>query len=84
MPCAGIAIGAITSAEAAEVALIEEWELWACAHHYIKRHGEDAAILAAMRADELSEEGDLAGAKTFRAIVRRINELTSTGPDNVH
>lgn len=55
--------------------MITEWELWACANHYIREHGEDAAVLAAMRADELLAEGDLDGSRTFQSIVRRINEL---------
>lgn len=55
--------------------MIEEWELWACAHELVRQHGEDAAIHAAMRADALFDEGDLAGARTFRLIVKKINEL---------
>jgi hypothetical protein len=55
--------------------MITEWELWACANHYIREHGEDAPVIAAMRADELLAEGDLEGARTFQSIVRRINEL---------
>lgn len=55
--------------------MITEWELWACANHYIRRHGEDAAIMAAMRADELLAEGDMAGSRTFQAIMQRINQL---------
>lgn len=38
-------------------------------------HSQDAPIIAAMKADELMVGGDLEGARTFRAIVRRINEL---------
>jgi hypothetical protein len=52
-----------------------DWELWACAQHYVKKHADDAPIIAAMRADELFSEGDLDGAKVYRGIVRRINEL---------
>jgi hypothetical protein len=56
-------------------AVLPEWELWACAQHYIKQHLDDAPIHAAMRADEMLADGDLQGAKTFQAIVRRINQL---------
>ena len=59
--------------------MIEDWELWACAHHYVKLHAKDAPIVAARRADELLVEGDLEGARTFSAIVRRINELLDAG-----
>jgi hypothetical protein len=55
--------------------VIEEWELWACAHELVRRHGVDAAIRAAMRADALLEAGDLAGARTFQLIVHKVNAL---------
>ena len=55
--------------------MITQWELWACANHYIREHGDDAPIVAAMRADELLAEGDLDGSRTFQSIVRRINQL---------
>jgi hypothetical protein len=55
--------------------VLPDWELWACAQHYIKRHLDDAPIHAAMRADELLAEGDLEGARNFQAIFRRINQL---------
>ena len=54
---------------------IEDWELWACAHSLVGKHGEDAGIHAAMRADQLHGEGDLEGAAVWRRIVHRINQL---------
>ena len=63
---------------------ITEWELWACAQHYVARHGEGAPIHAAMRADELMAQGDMAGARTFTAIVRRIEELLASPEGTVH
>jgi hypothetical protein len=64
--------------------MIPEWEIWACANHYIMQHGEDAPIIAAMRADELLSEGDLEGARTFQMIVRRINELLEPPSGALH
>lgn len=64
--------------------LLSEWELWACANSYVKKHGEDAAIFAAMRADELAEAGDERGAANFRAIVRRCNEMLAAPAGTVH
>lgn len=61
-----------------------EWDLWACANHYIREHGEDAAVIAAMRADELLAEGDMTGSRTFQAIVSRINQLMETPVGRVH
>lgn len=55
--------------------VISDWEVWACANHYITKHGEDAPIIAAMRADELMSDGDMQGARTFQMIVKRINQL---------
>ena len=55
--------------------VLSEWELWACANEAIRQDGLDAPIHAAMRADELFEQGDDAGAVTWRLIVHRINEL---------
>ena len=56
-------------------AILSDWELWACANETIRQHGFDAPIHAAMRADELLERGDLDGARAWRLIVHRINEL---------
>jgi hypothetical protein len=64
--------------------MLTEWELWACANHYVHKHQADAPILAAMRADELRAAGDEEGARNFQAIVRRINELFETPVGPVH
>lgn len=64
--------------------MLSDWELWACANHYVKTHGDDAPIFAAMRADELMEAGELEGARNFRAIVRRINGLLAKADATVH
>ena len=60
---------------------ISEWELWACAQHYVRLYGEDAPTMAAMRSDELLAEGDLAGAKTFRQIMRKTEQLLRPATD---
>lgn len=64
--------------------MLSEWELWACANEAIKQHAFDAPIYAAMRADELFEQGDEAGAATWRLIVKRINELLAAPAGKVH
>ncbi len=46
----------------------------------IKRHGQDAPIQAAMRADELLEKGDLDGAAVWRRVLRAVEELQDTAP----
>ncbi len=55
--------------------MLSEWELWACANEYIRQHGFDAPIHAAIRADKLLEAGDIDGSANWRAIIHRINEL---------
>lgn len=55
--------------------VLSDWELWACANEHIRQHGFHAPIHAAMRADELLEHGNLDGARTWRLIVHRINQL---------
>jgi len=64
--------------------MLTEWELWACANEAIKQHAFNAPIFAAMRADELFEQGDEAGAATWRLIVKRIHELLAPAPGSVN
>jgi hypothetical protein len=63
---------------------VADWELWACAHEMIRRHGADAAIQGAMRADELLSKGDYEGAATWQRIVNRINQLGSPASATRH
>jgi hypothetical protein len=55
--------------------ILSDWELWACANEYVRQHGFDAPIHAAMRADELEARCDLDGARNWRLIVDRIGQL---------
>ncbi len=41
----------------------------------MKRHGQDAPIEAAMRADAMLEKGDLDGYAVWRRIVKAVGEL---------
>lgn len=41
----------------------------------IRQHGADAPIQEAMKADEMLERSDVDGARTWRLIVHRINEM---------
>ena len=54
---------------------IEEIDVWRSAALLIRQHGEDAAIVAAQRADELLAEGAVTGFRTWQRIVAVINEL---------
>jgi len=55
--------------------MISDRELWACANHFVQMHGDDAPVIAAMRCDELLDQCDYEGARTFQAIIVRINRL---------
>jgi hypothetical protein len=44
-------------------------ELWACALHMLKEHGDDAEVRAAERADALLDEGDFDGRRVWLTIL---------------
>jgi hypothetical protein len=64
--------------------VLSDWELWACANHYVEKHGPNAAVIAAMRADELLAEQDHDGVRNFTAIIARINTLLNGPTGLVH
>ena len=59
---------------------MEDIDVWRSAHHYMKRYGDDAAVKAAMRADELLAAGDIAGFQVWQRIVAAIAELEREKP----
>ena len=63
--------------------MISDLDIYRAANLLIEQHSENAAIHAAMRADELLEAGDLEGQAVFKRIVKAINELQSTEPDGM-
>ncbi|WP_207479612.1 DUF6961 family protein [Arenibaculum pallidiluteum] len=52
-----------------------EADIYRAANLLIQQHGDEAAIHAAMRADELREQGDEAGYATWKRIVTAIDAL---------
>ena len=54
-------------------------DTYRAAHLLIKRHGDDAPIEAAMRADELAADGDMEGRAVW-LIGRAIEELRQREP----
>ncbi len=52
-------------------------DIYRAAHLLIERHGDDAPIEAAMRADELMETGDMEGRAVWLRIVKAVEELLS-------
>jgi hypothetical protein len=46
----------------------------------VKRYSDDAMVEASMRADQLLEEGDMAGAEVLHRILNAIERLMATKP----
>ncbi len=65
-------------AEGAEI--IPDLDIYRSAQVLVKRHGEDAPVHAAMRADARLERGDLDGYAARRRILRVVEELQGTAP----
>ena len=60
--------------------MISDPDIWRAARLIVKRHGADAPIVAAQRADELFNEGDLDGAVVWRRILHAVEELQRVKP----
>ncbi len=60
--------------------MIDDKEIWACAHQVMKQYGDVAWFHAAQRADELLEADDQDGHKTWMRILHRIKELEQLTP----
>ena len=58
---------------------MDSLDTYRSAHELIKQHGEDAPILAAMRADQLMEAGDMEGRAVWVRIMKAIKELQAKG-----
>ncbi len=60
--------------------MISDLDIYRAANVLIKRHGPDAPIHAAMRADAMLEAGDLDGVSVWRRILRAVEELQRAEP----
>jgi hypothetical protein len=50
-------------------------DIYRTANELIKQHGDDSKIAAALQADAFADEGDTAGAATWRRVIDAIEEL---------
>ncbi len=67
--------------------MISDLEIYRSANVLVKRHGQDAPIEAAMRADAMIEKGDLEGCAAWKRILRAVEELQreiATAGDQIH
>ncbi len=55
--------------------MITDIDIYRAADEFIKQHGEDAPLHAAMRAGKLMETGDMDGRAVWLRIVMAIEEL---------
>ena len=62
------------------IRMIDDLDILRAANILIKRHGPDAAVVAAQRADELLEAGDPDGCAIWKRILAAVRELTRTTP----
>lgn len=60
--------------------MIPDVDIWRTAKLMIDKHGDDALIQAAMRADEMLAAGDMDGRATWHRIIRAIEELQAQTP----
>ena len=52
--------------------MIDDVDVWRAAALLIKRHGDDAAVVAAQRADELLATGDFEGSAIWKRILEAV------------
>ncbi len=55
--------------------MIPDLDIYRSAQVLVKRHGQDAPIHAAMRADAMLEKGDMNGYAVWKRILRAVEEL---------
>jgi len=60
--------------------VIPDRDVWQAALLIVKRYGDDAMHEAAERADQLLDEGDMAGAETWHRILNAIERLQAKVP----
>ncbi len=57
--------------------MIPDLDIYRSANLLVQRHGEDAPIETAMRADAMLEKGDLDGCAVWKRIVKAVEKLLS-------
>ncbi len=60
---------------------VPDIDMWRAADLLVKRHGKDAAIVAAQRADECLAAGDAEGQRIWKRILEAVLELLKDTPD---
>ncbi len=63
--------------------MTDEIDIYRAAKLYIDQHGDQAALQAAMQTDAQLTAGDMEGAATWRRIIKAIEVLQATEPDDL-
>jgi len=58
--------------------VIPDIDIWRSASVIMERYGEDAALEAAQRADDMLARGDLDGCAVWKRILKAIEEMERT------
>ncbi len=63
--------------------MIPDLDIFRSAQVLVKRHGQDAPIHAAMRAEAMLDKGDLDGCAVWKRVLQAVGELQRArpGPD---
>lgn len=65
--------------------MTEDIDIWRAAKLLVDRHGNEAPVHAATRADEWLADGDIEGQRVWMRILRAIEEfLRGRGDDPLH
>ncbi len=59
---------------------VSDLDIYRSANVLVRRHGQDAPIQAAMRADAMLDKGDMDGYAVWRRVLRAVEELQGTVP----
>ncbi len=60
--------------------MIPDLNIYRSAQVLVKRHGQDAPIEAAMRADAMLDKGDMEGYSVWRRVLRAVEVLQGVEP----
>ncbi len=60
--------------------MTSDLDIYRAANLLVNRHGEDAPVHAAIRADAMLDKGDLEGYAVWKRILRAVGELQGTVP----
>ena len=64
------------------VVMLYDRDIWRTAIIVVKRHGEDSALVAAQRADEMLAEGDAVGQAIWKRVLCAVKELRRLRPND--